>query len=137
MNCTYCKRKMHNRKLAFDGLLKTRDHYIPISRGGRNTSENVRAACYKCNHVKGNMMPEVWEKFMLANPEWWLSREIFKRRKRAAAEELRATTAAFRPLRKDEPFPIEYDDPAKQAAWESIYKDRRWLLRVPADDPSL
>ena len=37
----------------------------------------------------------------------------------------------LRPLRADEPIPIEYDDPIKQAAFEALYKDRRWLLRVP------
>lgn len=44
---------------------------------------------------------------------------------------------ALRPLRKDEPFPIEFDDPIKQAAWESVYKDRKWLLRVPIDDTAV
>src|ERR1700744_3478112 len=44
-----------------------------------------------------------------------------------------AQYAKWRPLRADEPFPIEYDDPVMQAAWESIYKDRKWLLRVPPD----
>jgi hypothetical protein len=44
-----------------------------------------------------------------------------------------AQYAKWRPLGKDEPFPIEFDDPAAQAAWESIYKDRKWILRVPPD----
>jgi hypothetical protein len=137
---------MHTRNLSFDGLRKTRDHYIPLSRGGTNTRENIRQACYKCNNLKGNMMPEVWERFMLDNPLWWTvqinvkCQTVETTTKKASAAALRGMTAeenarrmmAYRALRKDEPFPIEFDDPIKQAAWESIYKDRKWLLRVPA-----
>lgn len=71
MDCTYCNRKMHTRRRTFDGLFKTRDHYIPLSKGGSNTKENIRMACYRCNNLKGNMMPEAWERFMAENPVWW------------------------------------------------------------------
>jgi hypothetical protein len=157
MNCSYCKREMHKRLLCFDGLLKTRDHYIPLSRGGSNAKENIRLACYRCNSIKGNMMPDEWEQYMLDNPLWWAKQVNVRRFKipgatKAPDAELHLMSAMenakrvkayleknppLRPLRKDEPFPIEYDDPIKQAAWESIYKDRKWLLRVPAAvDPS-
>lgn len=121
MNCTYCNRKMHNRRQAFDGLMKTRDHYIPLCRGGTNAKENIKAACSKCNHVKGDMMPETWERFMLENPSWWASRKAHKRQK-AATE--------YRPLRKDEPIPKEFDDPAQQEAFESYARKYRHMLRV-------
>lgn len=158
MNCSYCKRETHKRVLSFDGLRRTRDHYIPISKGGSNAKENIRIACYRCNHLKGDMMPDEWEQYMLDNPLWWTKQANIKCyspapiTRQAPALDIKSMTAEenarrikayleknppLRPLRKDEPFPIEYDDPIKQAAWESIYKDRKWLLRVPATvDPS-
>jgi 5-methylcytosine-specific restriction endonuclease McrA len=36
----------------------TRDHLIPISRGGSNDWTNVVTACSPCNTRKGNRMPE-------------------------------------------------------------------------------
>lgn len=42
------------------------------------------------------------------------------------------TEPALRPLRKDEPIPINFVDPGQQAAFESVYKNRKWLLRVSA-----
>lgn len=36
----------------------TRDHIVPRSRGGRDTWENVVAACRRCNQHKGNRLPE-------------------------------------------------------------------------------
>jgi len=52
--CQYCGR----RKDAFgyrESL--TRDHILPISRGGTNKWTNVVTACSKCNHRKGNRTP--------------------------------------------------------------------------------
>ena len=36
----------------------TVDHILPRSRGGRDTWENLVAACTPCNNQKGNRMPE-------------------------------------------------------------------------------
>lgn len=52
--CQYCGRR--KRELR-DRECLTRDHVIPISRGGRNTWENVVTACSTCNHRKGNRLP--------------------------------------------------------------------------------
>lgn len=149
---------MHNRHLSFDGLRKTRDHYIPISRGGSNAKSNIKAACYACNHLKGDMMPDQWEQFMLDNPQWWTTRKHVKCltlgpiAKLAPAADLRLMSAMengrrikaymeknpqLRPLRKDEPIPISFEDPIQQAAYEAVYKDRKWLLRVPTDYTAL
>jgi hypothetical protein len=46
---------------AFDNCKNhagTIDHVIPRSRGGKNTWQNLVAACSKCNHRKGNRTPE-------------------------------------------------------------------------------
>ena len=37
----------------------TRDHIIPISKGGDNTKENIIPACRKCNSKKGAKLLEV------------------------------------------------------------------------------
>jgi len=36
----------------------TRDHLIPLSRGGHNGWSNVLTACSSCNTRKGNLLPE-------------------------------------------------------------------------------
>ncbi len=53
--CQYCGR--HARELKGRAFL-TRDHVIPLSRGGENTWTNVVTACSPCNNRKGNRLPE-------------------------------------------------------------------------------
>jgi hypothetical protein len=63
-------------------LRPTRDHVIPRSRGGR---EKV-ICCWKCNSLKGDMMPDEWAAYMAANPGWWLlTRAQRKHSRRIAA----------------------------------------------------
>lgn len=124
MICSYCKREMHNRRLDFDGLLKTRDHYIPQSRGGSNDKSNIRFACRCCNGIKGDMMPDQWEAFMAANPCWWAKQANVK---------LTKPRPKFRPLRPDEAIPVEFADPSQQAAFEIYATKYRNVLRVPND----
>ncbi len=52
--CQYCGR--HRRQLGHREFL-TRDHLLPMCRGGDNTWDNVLTACTRCNHKKGNMTP--------------------------------------------------------------------------------
>lgn len=47
--CQYCHNRFHPKEL-------TLDHVVPTSRGGRNTWDNVVAACSKCNGKKGNKL---------------------------------------------------------------------------------
>ena len=49
--CAYCGGSFH-----FDEL--TREHIVPVSRGGRDTWMNCITACRGCNGRKGNRMPE-------------------------------------------------------------------------------
>ena len=53
--CQYCGRTQVELKPR-ESL--TRDHLIPISRGGTNEWANVVTACSPCNTRKGNRMPE-------------------------------------------------------------------------------
>lgn len=47
--CLYCGKHHH------DGEL-TRDHVMPVSKGGKDTWDNVVAACKRCNHFKGSRL---------------------------------------------------------------------------------
>lgn len=53
--CQYCDR--HRSDLGYRESL-TRDHVVPISRGGGNGWRNVVAACSRCNLEKGDQLPE-------------------------------------------------------------------------------
>ena len=55
-HCLYCAR-------GFEAMALTRDHVVPLSRGGRDRWENVVTACRRCNQHKGNRLPEEigWE----------------------------------------------------------------------------
>ncbi len=53
-SCQYCGR--HRRELGHREFL-TRDHLLPLCRGGKNSWDNVLTACTRCNHKKGNQTP--------------------------------------------------------------------------------
>ena len=57
--CMYCGAETQN---------LTRDHLVPRSRGGADAWENVVAACYKCNHRKGNRLLDESGMELLALP---------------------------------------------------------------------
>lgn len=48
-------------------LMPTRDHVIPVSRGGRTKI----ICCQTCNGMKADMLPAEWSAFMEDNPRWW------------------------------------------------------------------
>lgn len=56
--CQYCSSR--------DKL--TIDHVIPKSRGGRDTWENLVAACTRCNNRKGNRTPDEANMRLLRKP---------------------------------------------------------------------
>jgi hypothetical protein len=49
--CSYCGKHFSESNL-------TRDHIVPVSKGGQDVWGNVVAACKKCNGKKGNQMLE-------------------------------------------------------------------------------
>jgi len=53
--CQFCGRTPH--ELRHRECL-TRDHLLPLSRGGTNDWTNVLTACSTCNTRKGNLLPE-------------------------------------------------------------------------------
>ena len=46
--CGYCNRRFRVEKLS-------RDHIIPVSKGGKNIWRNVITACKACNHMKADL----------------------------------------------------------------------------------
>ncbi|MEO5566763.1 MAG: HNH endonuclease [Luteimonas sp.] len=59
--CLYCGRDYSRQQL-------TRDHVMPLSQGGRDTWENVVAACFHCNSRKGGRTPQQASMPLLAIP---------------------------------------------------------------------
>jgi 5-methylcytosine-specific restriction endonuclease McrA len=63
--CQYCGRHMIEFKPR-ESL--TRDHLVPLSRGGTNDWTNVITACSPCNTRKGNRLPEEIGMHPLSHP---------------------------------------------------------------------
>ncbi len=59
--CLYCGRQFKDHDL-------TRDHIVPISRGGRDTWTNTASCCKRCNSFKGAKTPEEAGMKLLAVP---------------------------------------------------------------------
>ena len=59
--CMYCGHDFSRPHL-------TRDHVMPVSKGGRDIWENVVAACFHCNSRKGNRTPQQASMPLLAVP---------------------------------------------------------------------
>ena len=60
----------------------TRDHVVPLSRGGRDVWENVVCACLACNVRKGNRTPQQAGMPLLAVPfrPSWVEHLILRNR---------------------------------------------------------
>ena len=65
-SCQYCGR--HRSDLRGRQFL-TRDHIIPLSRGGTNAWGNVVTSCSPCNNRKGNRVPEEAGMRLISTPE--------------------------------------------------------------------
>ena len=59
--CLYCGKEYSDRLL-------TRDHVVPVSRGGKDVWSNVVTACRACNHKKGNRLLDECGLSLLALP---------------------------------------------------------------------
>jgi hypothetical protein len=59
--CLYCGDYLYDCEL-------TRDHVVPVSRGGADTWENVVTACRLCNHRKADRLLEEIDMNLLAVP---------------------------------------------------------------------
>ena len=59
--CLYCGQHFSRPQL-------TRDHVLPVSKGGKDTWENVVSACFHCNSRKSNRTPQQANMPLLAVP---------------------------------------------------------------------
>lgn len=50
--CFYCHRPLEIQEVEFD-------HFIPLSKGGTHTTNNIRVSCRLCNRVKGAVLYQV------------------------------------------------------------------------------
>lgn len=57
--CSYCGRKIPRH-------LMSADHMKPLSRGGYDKFKNIVPACKPCNHEKGSMTKDEYQKFLSA-----------------------------------------------------------------------
>jgi len=93
--CLYCGRPHHDEEL-------TRDHVIPISRGGRDHWANVVAACRRCNTHKGGRTPEEAGMPLLAIPYIPnLAEYLFLRNRRILADQMHFLRAQFKEKNRD------------------------------------
>jgi hypothetical protein len=91
--CLYCGGRFRRADL-------TRDHVLPVSRGGRDRWENVVAACRRCNWQKDNQTPEEANMPLLAvpfrpNPSEW----HFLAKERILADQMEYLSRQFRAQR--------------------------------------
>lgn len=70
--CHWCGRAMVNGSGVHQShpLRATVDHVTPRYMGGQDINNTV-LCCNTCNRIKGNMPPDVWEKYRENNPRWW------------------------------------------------------------------
>jgi len=60
--CQYCAKEEESKVLTID-------HVLPRSKGGKNTWENLVAACKKCNQKKGDRTPKEANMKLLRKPK--------------------------------------------------------------------
>lgn len=71
-HCLYCELPFSNGG-KFDIVgerIPTRDHFIPLSKGGNNRSENIFIVCSYCNTLKGNFLPPEFIYWLRCKIEW-------------------------------------------------------------------
>lgn len=57
--CVYCGKSVDPAKPQPHPDAPSRDHFIPLSRGGSRGAKNTVLACYGCNQTKANMDPRL------------------------------------------------------------------------------
>lgn len=57
--CVYCGKHVNTGERGPHPDAPSRDHFIPLSRGGSRGAKNTVLACHSCNQAKGNMDPRL------------------------------------------------------------------------------
>lgn len=70
-HCLYCELPFSCGKFDVVGnRIPTRDHFIPLSKGGNSRSVNIFIVCSFCNTLKGNFLPEEFIYWLHCKIEW-------------------------------------------------------------------
>jgi hypothetical protein len=70
-HCAYCELPFTSDQESRDGgRRRTRDHFIPRSRLGKNTSTNIHIVCQYCNTLKANLLPFEFIYFLRCKINW-------------------------------------------------------------------
>lgn len=87
--CVYCRKEVAADEIPPHPDAPSRDHFIPLARGGAKGAGNMVLACYDCNRSKGSIDPRL---ILLA---WlWLDPDSFV----DAVEKVAAVVAAHKPV---------------------------------------
>jgi 5-methylcytosine-specific restriction endonuclease McrA len=57
--CYHCKKLVDTSVVAPAPMAPTRDHFIPLAKGGPHTWDNIVLAHFHCNSEKRDVMPSV------------------------------------------------------------------------------
>lgn len=82
--CSYCEANFSDS----GALQRSRDHFIPLSKGGKNGVGNIYIVCKACNLLKANFLPNEFIYFLRCKIEW---KEYPKKLRRAYTEEILLT----------------------------------------------
>ena len=52
---------LYGKNAQGEEVLFTKDHIIPLSKGGKDNLSNLQILCYPCNHIKGNVISVISE----------------------------------------------------------------------------
>lgn len=63
-HCAYCEQEFISKRI------RTRDHFVPISKNGSYLETNVQIVCQYCNNLKGNFLPEEFIYWLRCRIEW-------------------------------------------------------------------
>lgn len=87
--CLYCGEQFKYHQLS-------RDHVIPIVKGGRDIWTNVVTACKRCNNIKGGLTPEQAGMKLIAVPfQPTYAEYIYLKGKHILADQMEFLTAHF------------------------------------------
>jgi 5-methylcytosine-specific restriction endonuclease McrA len=81
-SCPYCHASMDKGGPIL--TRPTRDHMIPLSRGGMNVVTNITIVCHGCNQEKGALLPDefvAWRTGMASRIDkgvGWRCRKVFE-----------------------------------------------------------
>jgi hypothetical protein len=123
--CFYCGRPVQRDPKKIQDEL-TKDHLVPLSRGGVDFMWNIVPACFNCNRLKGNLTVD---EFRIDRPAFFTA-EQNARRKSVEEDSLGGNP---QPVHKDfAQQAVDYLSPKREmdpTANAEYWKQRRTLLR--------